>query len=144
MATNKKKYPIYSQESPSEYFMQAFRGGGTYISQDCCCGRVHFCDKENGVGDWEESEYEALKEKASENPDGYIERYDCISYVWLMGHCCVYGCPCNRVTIFEEFIMNHASEIGEMYETLAVKLKVEAQDMDKIARATKAYNILNE
>ena len=89
----------------SEEFTSAFMGGGSFISQECMCGRVHFCSPENSQGDFEDGEYERLKELSIKEPKKYIEsNYGCIDYFDMGNNVIVWGCECGNDIWYENTI----------------------------------------
>jgi hypothetical protein len=103
----------------SDEFRDAFLGGGSYISQECMCGIVHFCNPENSIGDFEDGEYERLKELQKENPDKYIETdNDCISYFHMGDNVIVWGCPCGNDIYYEKLFWNNRQSIMSYYRSI--------------------------
>lgn len=102
----------------SEEFRDSFLGGGSYISQECMCGRVHFCSPNISSGDFEDGEYERLKELQEKYPKKYIEsEYDCISYFDFGDNTIVWDCPCGNDLWVEKTIWVSRKSIMSYYQT---------------------------
>lgn len=90
-------------ENPSQTFADLVCDGNGLSAQCEFCGRIHFADKypEN-----QDAEIVALRLKLSQEPEKYIrnEFEDGIAFGWLAGHRYVFGCSCNGITPYENFI----------------------------------------
>ena len=81
------------------------------------CGRVYFCSPENSQGDFEEGEYEKLKELSLKEPKKYIESdYDAISYFEIGNNVVVWGCECGSDIWYETTIWNNRHQIMSYYK----------------------------
>lgn len=100
----------------SDEFRSSFLGGGSYISQECMCGRVHFCSPQIPDGDFEDGEYERLKKLQGERPEKYIEsEYDCISYFDFGDNTIVWDCPCGNDMWVEKVVWGTRKSIMDYY-----------------------------
>jgi len=100
----------------SDEFRNAFMSGGAFISQECMCGRVHFCSPENSQGDFEDGEYERLKELSIKEPKKYIEsNEECISYFDMGMNVIVWGCECHNDIWYENTIWSDRHQIMSYY-----------------------------
>lgn len=100
----------------SDEFRNSFSGGGSMVSQECMCGRVHFCNPENSHGDYNEGEYERLKQLSVEQPKKYIEtEWDCISYFDFGNTTIVWGCPCRNDVWVETTLWGSRNSIMEYF-----------------------------
>jgi len=96
----------------SEKFKEAFLGGGSYTQQECMCGRVHFCSPENSIGDFEDGEYDRLKQLQNKYPKKYIESNDdCISYLEMNGNPVIWDCPCGNDVWYENLVWDSRNSI---------------------------------
>ena len=103
----------------SEIFWDAFVDGGS-IATECSCGRTHFSYSEDN--DWEENELEELLEKQKEYPDKYIgTEDDCVAVAMIQGNPVCYNCPCNIAAKYENFILQHETEIIKYFKIKASK-----------------------
>jgi len=100
------------EHEPSEDFWDAITHAGSLVIDCEFCGRTHFAGL-NGRGYYDDGEFEDLEHKAERSPDQYIGHYDCdsISFGTLNGKQAVYGCPCNEVRRYEDFIWHDRSLI---------------------------------
>jgi hypothetical protein len=114
----------------SEFFRNSFLGGGTFVSQECMCGRIHFCDPEISHGDYEEGEYEILKELQSKYPKKYIEsEFECISYFDIGDNIVIWDCPCHNDVYYEKLIWNTRFSIMNYYKYKLQKMERQTWDL---------------
>lgn len=100
-AVEDKQFP-----PPSNTFLDAVCDGGTPAADCELCGRTHFAA---GLqSDADRSELKALRQKAAESPEKYIESSDdSIGIGHIDGKRVVWNCPCNKLTKYERFIWSH-------------------------------------
>lgn len=95
------------KKEPSDLFQDVVCDSGA-PSMDCqLCGRTHFCTGEGTFED--EGEIENYRKRAAEDPEHYCEDEDNdgLSFGTIDGMQAVYGCPCNRLSKYEDFIWAH-------------------------------------
>jgi len=128
---------------PSEEFLDAFSGGSAGIIVECdFCGRVYFSTSDHG--DYEEGELESLRANAEKEPDGCIEVDYFTSRVEVDGKTYAYGCKCNKVRRYEDFIWLHRREIlAYIKARMEKRLKAAKEDME-IARGALTAAKLSE
>jgi hypothetical protein len=91
------------QTPPSQEFMDAICCCGVSVQTCDFCGRTHF-----GGVDLSETEREAFRTEAVENPGMYIDHgEDGVGCGELDGKMVVYDCPCNKVVKYERFVWTH-------------------------------------
>ncbi len=113
---------------PSEDFLDAFSGGSAGMIVDCdFCGRVYFSTNDNG--DYEEGELEDLRAKAEKDPDGYIEVDYFTSRVEVDGKTYAYGCKCNKVRRYEDWIWHNREAIVKFLKAKTEK-RFKAAELD--------------
>jgi hypothetical protein len=96
--------PAFANEPPSDRFVDLIVDSGAITDVCEFCGRTFFEDDENK--DWNEGEYERLKEWNSREPDKCVG-VDQIRTGILAGKRGVVGCPCNWATPYENFIWSN-------------------------------------
>lgn len=117
-----KKLKKFSDNPPSEKFLAVFGGYGTSRSVDCTCGRTYFV---GDSPDYEFGELDELKKLQKEKPEEYIEsEYGSITYGHIDNKVIIHECICNAGRPYEDFILNHASQIGEFLLAHAVELEM--------------------
>lgn len=123
MSKNNRKDP-----EPSEAFKKIVRSGGTAIADCELCGRTHFAPETDL--DYEDSEFDLLKQKAEAEPDKYIADYtvDDITIGRIDGQQVVIDCPCNKLSRYERFIWNQRRIIAEYYKA---RIKEMADDLEE-------------
>ena len=100
-------------DPPSDDFMECIVGGGS-VEQECgFCGRIHVA-----LGDrsyLEDEDVKRYEDEAKNDPDRYVleYNYDSISFGEFDGQTFVWGCPCNRLSRYEDFIWVHRNQIIE-------------------------------
>lgn len=100
----------FPKEPPSDTFQDAFCDSGTPQQQCDFCGRISF----DSNGEFmEEGELESLLQKSKETPDKYHPVDGGVSFGHINGKTCVYGCPCNALRNYENFIWDHRIEISD-------------------------------
>lgn len=96
---------------PSEMFQDIVCDSGS-SSMDCeLCGRTHFC---TGGGSFEDdAEIEKYRKYAEQKPEQYCEDSDSdgLSFGTINGMQVVYGCPCNKLRKYEDFIWEDRERI---------------------------------
>jgi hypothetical protein len=101
----------------SEDFRNSMLGGGSFVSQECMCGRVYFCDPAKSHGDYEDGEYERLKKLSDEQPEKYIESdYGCIYYMDMGNNVVIWDCPCGNDVWYENLIWSDRRNIMEYFK----------------------------
>jgi len=90
-----------------EMFRSAFGGSGS-IRASCACGREYF----EPEGDFDPGELEALKQRASDQPDKVI-CLDRVSLVSVDGKQFVDGCACKGHMAYARFIWRNRHPIME-------------------------------
>lgn len=99
-------------EKASNDFADVWPSFGT-VAADCeFCGRTHFA---TGVGSFiEEDEQEELRAKAKAEPDKYIEDgvSGGVSILIINNKQYVYGCPCQALVNYENFIWHNRERIA--------------------------------
>lgn len=114
----------------SEDFRNSFLGGGSFVSQECMCGRVYFCNPEISHGDYEKDEYERYKGLQKENPKKYIENeYDCISYFNIGDNVIVWGCECGNDIWYEKLIWSDRIQIMNFYKCKLKRLEEQSWEL---------------
>lgn len=114
----------------SEDFRNSFLGGGSFVSQECMCGRVYFCNPEISHGDYEDGEYERYKELQIENPKKYIEsEYGCISYFNIGDNVIVWDCECGNDIWYEKLIWIDRIQIMNYYKSKLKRLEEESWEL---------------
>jgi hypothetical protein len=101
----------------SDLFVEAFRAGVGSTDAICeLCGRHVF-----GRGSYEEGELEALRKKAQEQPDKYVDwtEYDGVSLGEIDGKRFVLGCCPENLRKYEDWILAHRRNIVEYLKTRA-------------------------
>lgn len=107
-----KKY-----ENPSQTFADLVCDGNGFQAVCEFCQRTHFADKNPESSDVTQ-ELLALRVQLSQEPEKYYrhELEDGVAFGWLGGHRYVYGCPCNGITPYEDFIWENRKLILAFYE----------------------------
>lgn len=114
----------------SELFSNVFDSSCGGCIRTCECGITYF-DGYN-IYDWEEGELEKLQQKAKEDPELYVERGCSIGTLEIGGSQIVYGCSCDLARKYENFILNHAEQLAEYLNRLAVILREKAESIEDI------------
>jgi hypothetical protein len=117
---------------PSEMFQDVVCDSGA-PSMDCeLCGRTHFCTGE--VSDEPDDEIERLRKLATKDPERYCEDADNdgLSFGTIEGMQAVYGCPCNKLNRYEDFIWNHRELIVKYISRRTEKERVASENMQKM------------
>lgn len=110
----------------SDEFYRSFMGGGALISEQCSCGRTHFCNPQISQGDFEDGEYDNLLKLQKEDPENYIEsEYGSVSYFYIGNEIVVYDCPCGKDISYEKFFWNYRYSIMEFYKNKLEKIERE-------------------
>jgi len=115
-------------EKVSEEFEDAFTSSAGTIHATCeLCGRNFIASED--AGDYDEGEYEEFLEKAKKEPDRYLvwSAYSAISLGWIDGKQFVFGCPCNALARYEQFIWTHRAQIVEYLRKKTERRLMEAQ-----------------
>lgn len=97
---------------------------------DCdLCGRSHLAAGSNSCA--EEDEIERFKASAAKYPDKFIldESNDSLSIGTFNGRQVVWGCCCNKLRPYEDFIWSHRHMIWEYLKLRAVE-NLEAAQSD--------------
>jgi hypothetical protein len=105
-AKNKKPLP------PSRCFADIICDGGTPVVDCQFCGRTYYDFNGDNM---EEGELERLVEQQKKSPKTIIPFDGQVSYGCLNGKQWVYGCDCNGVTSYENFIWGHKYLILEYF-----------------------------
>lgn len=103
---------IHSEEAPSKEFMDAVVDGGGIWDECDLCGRTHFSSLDANY-DYEEGEYEELCEKEAKDPDSYMEADGSVGYGYIDGKRAVWGCKCNGMRKYEDWVWAHRRIITE-------------------------------
>jgi hypothetical protein len=127
----------------SNDFNEAFMGGGSFTSQECMCGRIHFCNPKLSHGDYEDGEYERLKELQKENPNRYIEsESECVSYLDAFDSCIVWDCLCGNDMRMEKLFWNSRNSILEYYRLRMKKMDQEYWEFTENLKGTEQMSYL--
>lgn len=118
------RLPIFSKVGPSEAFVEFFCRGGGSIAVDCqLCGRTHY--DESSSHNMNRGEFARLERKRKTSPDRYISASSTVWFCYVGDLQAVVGCPCNGLTIIEEFLWGDSHRIAEY---LVGRAKVELKD----------------
>ncbi len=97
----KGSLPIFSPNPPDEEIINAVCDGGGPVRGCDLCGRVHF----DLNGEYmEEGELRSLLAKQQENPRKYIGNDSQVFFGYIDGSAAVVGCPCNGLTLYQDFL----------------------------------------
>jgi len=122
------------QRKVSEEFWNALISSGRNVIDCTFCGRTHYV--EDPGSDYDEGELKRLNARNKKNPDKVVFHQGDISVSWgnLDGKQAVYGCPCNSVRKYEDFIWDNRYLIANYLTARALKMKKEAKENSKLAR----------
>ena len=120
--------PSGSLSPPSETFESSVIDGGHIVSTCEFCGRTFFEDDPDL--DWEDGEYEKLRQQAQQTPDLFIA-VDSVHSGHIDGKEAVLGCPCNALRKYEDFIWGNRHVIAK-YVAKRAKEAAEAAYQDEI------------
>lgn len=114
-------------EPPSELFADTVCDGGTLNATCGLCGREHYAT--NAPNHYDAGEIEALEEKHKLQPNKYIPHRDSdyVGIGWIAGHQVVWGCECNKLRDYENFILAHRRLIVTYLKALASNELKDAQ-----------------
>lgn len=112
---------------PSNDFEMAFSDHGGGCVRICHCGRTLF--NSDGDWDWEKGELEELQKKADEDPDHFIDLPYTVSTCTINSSEYVMGCPCNGMRAYEDFIINHATQIAKYLNKRVEALERKAKEI---------------
>jgi len=108
----------------SEEFNDSFFSGGSFVSQECMCGRIHFCNPEISNGEYEDGEYDRLKELQLENPKKYLENESgLISHIEMGNNIVVLDCPCENDIWYENLIWSGRFQITDYFKKRLEKME---------------------
>lgn len=111
----------------SDEFYDAFRAGiGSYHIQ-CGCGITYFASDEYGSVD-DEAEMDALKKKAIDHPEKFIDTGDCGVSMTNLGVDYVHGCSCGTEKRYEDWIWEHRKAIAQYIKARTAKELKAAQE----------------
>jgi hypothetical protein len=120
--------------SAMDLFWDLVTQEGVSLTIQCgWCGRTHFATG-NNPGDYEDGELEALRRKAKDDPDHYLEDAWNGGIAWghLDGRLLVWKCPCEaglNIGRYERFIWDHRRMIAAYIKArAAAQLKQANQD----------------
>lgn len=101
---------IFLEKPPTDMFQNCITDGGTPVATCGFCGRTHFALD----GYFDEGELEDLLQKQKDEPEWYLS-FDCgsIPIGELAGTIALYGCPCNALRRYENFIITERDKIVE-------------------------------
>jgi hypothetical protein len=124
----------------TDYFIDSICHSGSLVTDCDFCGRVHFATYGNEEF-FDEGELEELYEKQKQNPEKYIEHYDCSNVSWgnLDGKQVVYDCPCDeeKLSKYEDFIWKHRFIIAKY-----LKSRSEAELKEKQTQNNLLKNVI--
>lgn len=122
---------------PSDMFIDIVCTYGTIRASCELCSREHFASYNND-GNFNEGELEELRKKAKEKPEKYIEWPDSssISHGTIEGKQAVWGCECNGMFKYENFIWTHRYLIAEyLMKRANDEAQTAKEDLDKLGVA---------
>lgn len=127
---------LIKQPQVSEEFERAF-SANTGTSDSTCelCGRRLFGG--SGTIGYEDGELEDLRQKAKAEPDKYHEfdGDDGVSEGLIDGKRFIFGCPCNRLRRYEDFVWAHRRQIIEyLKKRIGERLQHAQQESEAINR----------
>lgn len=129
---------------PSELFERVIRSAGSLVVDCELCGRTHFATLEENT--FNEGELARLRERAKKHPERYIEEtgYDSIAWGYIDGRQAVIGCPCNKLSEYENLFWNNRTRILEYFERRAKeRLESAQEDFAKVQKAKLAQKEKN-
>jgi len=124
-----KKPLIENREDISEVFMDVLNdvcNRSSLVVKCEYCGRTYF----GGDGDFEEDEFEELRELAKQNPEMYIECEDYTRVVYVNGKEYVLDCPCMVPKPVEKFLWSHR-DIALKFIAVMLKEKIDEVEYEK-------------
>jgi hypothetical protein len=106
-----------NKKEPSSFMLTAFRTGGAHCPVECTCGVVNFPDSHVSGSGYFNEDVERLKHYEGEQPDKYYCHDQCNSIVTyeINGNVFAFGCPCNALRIYEEFLLRNKENILQYY-----------------------------
>jgi hypothetical protein len=122
-------------DPPSEEFADVLCDGGTPAAECEFCGVTHYV----GSGHYmDEGELECLQQAAKAEPEKYQENNtsDAISFGYIDGRRFVWGCPCNSVRKYEDWINNHRTLILRYFERVRSANEIELNRLTEQLRAS--------
>lgn len=125
--------PVFSKVGPSEAFVEFFCTGGGSIVADCeLCGRTHYDYTE--AHNMEPGEFKGLEKKRKAKPGQYIT-IDHTAWFCQVGDLqAVVGCPCNGLTIIENFLWGDRYRIAKYMDARAQSELIDAQRTADVAK----------
>jgi hypothetical protein len=122
-------------QKPSEEFENAVTHAGSIMINCELCERVHIGDDENAIKEsLGEKSYKKLEEDIKKNPGKYIlHDVDMIPWGNIDGKQAVIGCPCNRLSLYENLFWNNRHIIQKYLSSRAEKELKEAKRNKNLA-----------
>jgi len=126
-------------KKPSEEFETAITHAGSIMINCQLCGRTHLGNDETAI---EQSlgtkEYKSLQKEIKENPKGYILREEeMVPWGMIGGKQAVIGCPCNKLSLYENLFWNSRYIIEDYFLSRTEKELSEAKDNKSLAEKVK-------
>ena len=128
-------------KKPSQEFENAITHTGSIIIDCELCGITHVGNDEHalkeGLG---ETEYIHLTKDMKKNPEKYIHHSetDYASWGTIDGKQAVIGCPCNKLSVYEDFFWDSRHIISEYFTSRTTKELEEAKTNMDLARKVKS------
>lgn len=102
-------------KKPSAEFERAVLHAGTAVINCELCGRVNFC--ETNDHDYDEGELERYRVEAKKYPNKYFEHnMDSISWGIIDNKQAVIGCPCNKLSLYEDLFWKSRYIIADYFK----------------------------
>ena len=119
---------IFSDRVPSDEFMRIVTHTGSAIIECEFCGRVHFSPLATGLDEEDVQYLKELEAKSEKDPDAFVIVTDADSIAWghIDGKQAVWGCPCNAVRKYEDFVWGHRWLIADYLKMRAARMQEEA------------------
>lgn len=117
---------------PSEEFANAVCSTSTLVLTCEYCNRTYFSNH----GSYDPGELEELRANATSDPHNYIESdYDYIDFGYMDGKQFVWGCACNGVRGFEDWLWSHRYVVERFFKRKAERIQRDAESDAHIAES---------